>query len=359
MLSADATDTQQFICHLHSVEVSLLIAKFFDMPLCTKKRINLFELHVNLNAGFGVRQCMLNRLFMYGNECFYMQHLVPQSWVMNPFLIHLRRQPPQANRQFYRASLGIAIMWLMLGSVAYHYQLYTLLEFGWWVGWLIYLAVPLILAMASAMLTVQEIQTGHFELISITPLTAKRIVWGFIFFALRRMRLWVALMIGSLPLMLMSAFYKFTEYSFEAAYHNPARVGTLPTANDILGLLLIFSLLLIFFWFCALLGTGLGVSMTLRIQKGGLAAIAALSMMSLNLLILMTPLIIAFSAPTVLRMTLFICAPSDFLLLMPMLWTMVYRLGQYWVRADDDFYTEGLVKFESKRTRTIPVQKLS
>lgn len=288
-----------------------------------------------------------------------MQHLMPQSWVMNPFLIHLRRQPPQANRQFYRATLGLALMWSLLGIGAYHFQLYTLLEFGWWIGWLIYLAVPLILAMAAAVLTAQEIQTGHFELISITPLTAKRIVWGFIFMALRRMRLWVALMIGSLPLILMSAFYKFTHYSFKAAYRNPVRVGTLPTANDILGMLAIFSFLLVMFWFCALLGTGIGVSMTLRIQKAGLAAIAALLLMSLNLLILMTPLIIAFAAPTVLRMTLFICAPSDFLLLMPMLWTMVYRLGQYWVRSDDEFYTEGLVRLETGDNLSAPARRLS
>ena len=262
-----------------------------------------------------------------------MQNVLPQSWLINPFMIHLRRKPANSFRQAVWLASFLAIFWLGLGAGIIYFGYYDLLEFGWWVGWIIYLAVPLILAVAGAILTQQEIQVDQYQLVYITPLTEKRIVWGYIFMTLYRMRFWIALMVGSLPLLVLSAFYKFTKFSYQVAYRSPVKPSPLPTRADILILLMAFSSLLMVYWFVSILSAVAGVSLTLRFRQSGLAGVAALLTMSSGLLVLLAPLLIAFAAPIVLRLALLLCAPSGFLLFVPLFWVAMYRMGQQWVRV--------------------------
>lgn len=261
---------------------------------------------------------------------------MPQSWLLNPFVIHLRRKPSQSIRQAFRLASFLALLWLCIGLGIIYFGYYELLEFGWWIGWIIYLAVPLILAVAGAILTLQEIQDGQYQLVYITPLTEKRIVWGYIFMTLYRMRFWLALMIGSLPLLVMSAFYKFAQLSYKVAHRYPAKPSSIPTREDMLALLIAFSALLMAYWFLPILSAGVGVSMTMRLRHNGLASVAALLAMSGGLFLLLAPLLVAFSTPTVLRLALLLCAPSGFLLFVPLFWVTMYQMGQQWVRVPLD-----------------------
>lgn len=198
----------------------------------------------------------------------------------NPHVARLTRgaRPPSLRVTLWLAfGLGLVILAISLWAVTRVPRTFALLNALRGLGWGLHLATPIVVAAVAALIAGRDASSEAYRLVRQTPLSERDIALGYVFAALFRLRLLLALVVAMMPAIVVGAFGGvFTRFIFTRGSDGLACMGgPCSTGMSALTYTLGWSLCLVAtavgLWGANLLGAAAGVAMGLRLRKPPLA----------------------------------------------------------------------------------------
>jgi hypothetical protein len=253
----------------------------------------------------------------------------------NPHVARLTRgaRPPSLRVTLWLAfGLGLVILAISLWAVPRVPQTLALLNVLRGLGWGLHLATPVVVAAVAGLITGRDASSEAYRLVRQTPLSERDIALGYVFAALFRLRLLLALVVATMPAIVVGAFGGvFTRFALTrgsggglVCMGGPCSTG-ISALTYTLGWSLCLVATAVGLWGANLLGAAAGVAAGLRLRKPLLAAVLSplalmppgLYFMAVVVLfgsIAMLPLITATTALRVVVMTVVLIALPPYLL---------------------------------------------
>lgn len=231
----------------------------------------------------------------------------------NPLIKRLGvREPRLSARRAFVIAFGIGVSGLVLGIAGVQASYWRALEAGWWGLWAMVVSVPLLVALVAVLHTQRDMQRGAYQLLYLSTLPDERLVRGYVAAVLYQARLPIAVMVGVMPLHVVTAFFMLVRINAQVANVSPYITPAPPSRFEILLPTLAFMLLSIMLWSLNGLAALIGVYSALTRQGLLAASFQAIFLVVLATAWLTAPVWVSLLVPQIIQLTVTLCAPAAY-----------------------------------------------